>query len=59
MEHRQRRKQLNSDTYARKQKIKKHFFKKKGKRKRKRKKNEKIGFTRKILDDFQGLPLLL
>ena len=25
----------------------------------KRKKNEKIGFTRKILDDFQGLPLLL
>ena len=25
----------------------------------KRKKNEKIGFTRKILDDFQGLTLLL
>ena len=29
------------------------------KKNEKRKKNEKNGFTRKILDDFQDLPLLL
>ena len=54
-----------------KKKVKKSTNKKNGKMKKHEKKNEKmekndekkkmkkIGFTRKILDDFQGLPLLL